>query len=400
MLKVRSSWTRAKDIPDPYAINSVFTTTPGIWNTLNGASAASSLYDIANIRPSTADTYEVGLQGMFFKKRLTLDVSYYKKRAYDPIVDATITSASGYTKNLTNTQDVIDRKGWEVALTATPIKKADLQWDVAVNWSTYKRVWAKVDPIYTARENQPWKAEGERYDAYVGRKFLTVPSGEYAGQYIFNTSGRLQKEPVDAVFGYSDPDWIWGVNSTLRYKNWSLFISMDGIVGGLSSTRTESYLWQSGGHPDSVTPERALDVANGGSNFIGDGVKLVSGTVTYDTAGNILTDDRVYAPNDIATPYWRYIKDLHGSSAWGGTGTTADAYERTFLKLRELSITYTVPNSFLDKLGPLKKASISFIGQNVLLWAKDFKYSDPDNSREDFADPSVRYLGTSIKLSF
>ena len=401
LLKVRSSWTQSKAPAGIFDINSVYTITPGMWNDLNGASAPSSLYDISNVRPESADTYEVGLQGLFFKKLLTLDVSYYNKHMYDFLKFATVTSASGYTSNYINIEDEIDRKGWEVAITTTPIRKEDLQWDVAINWSTYKRVWAKVDPIYTAREDQPWKAEGERYDAYVGKKFLTVPSGEYAGQYIFSTSGRLQKEPTNSVFGYSDPDWIWGVNSTLRYKNWSLFASLDGVVGGLISTRTESYLWQSGGHPDSVTPERAADVADPSvGHFVGNGVKVVSGTVTYDTAGNILTDDRVYAPNDVATTYLRYIKDLHGSSAWGGTGTTADAYEKTFFKLRELSLTYTVPSKILDKLGPVKNASISFIGQNVLLWAKDFKYSDPDNSREDFADPSVRYLGTNIKLSF
>ena len=51
-------------------------------------------------------------------------------------------------------------------------------------------------------------------------------------------------------------------------------------------------------------------------------------------------------------------------------------------------------------MGPVKGASISFVGQNVLFWAKDFKYSDPDGGNENFSDPSVRYLGGNIKLSF
>ena len=51
-------------------------------------------------------------------------------------------------------------------------------------------------------------------------------------------------------------------------------------------------------------------------------------------------------------------------------------------------------------MGPVKNASISFIGQNVFLWSKEFKYSDPDGGSDNFADPSSRYLGTSIKLSF
>ncbi|MCB0472506.1 MAG: hypothetical protein KDC56_05555, partial [Flavobacteriaceae bacterium] len=69
-------------------------------------------------------------------------------------------------------------------------------------------------------------------------------------------------------------------------------------------------------------------------------------------------------------------------------------------KLRELSLTYTVPTKILEKWGPVKGASISFVGQNVLFWAKDFKYSDPDGGNENFSDPSSRYLGGNIKLSF
>ena len=90
---------------------------------------------------------------------------------------------------------------------------------------------------------------------------------------------------------------------------------------------------------------------------------------------------------------------MHHSSAWGGAGSSADTYSKSFLKLREMSVTYNVPGKFLDGWA-CKAASISFIWQNVLLWAKDFKYSDPDGGIEDFSDPSVRYLGCNIKLTF
>lgn len=395
MLKIRSSWTQSKTPAGIYDINSVFSVTPGTWNDLNGASAANSLYDLATIRPQSADTYEIGFQGMFFKKRLVFDLSYYNKHMYDYLEYAPISPASGYSRNYVNTDEEIDRKGWEVALSATPVRKENLEWDLGINWSTYKRVYEKLDETYSTK--QPWVKVGERVDHYVGREFMTDPA---TGQYVYS-NGRIQKYPHSSVFGYSDPDWIWGVNSNLRYKDFNLFVSFDGLVGGLSSTRTESYLWQSGGHPDSVTPERALDVANPGSaNYIGEGVMVVSGEVSFDTDGNVINDTRVFAPNDVPTTYLRYVKDLHGSSAWGGTGTSADAFERTYFKLRELSLTYNVPTEFLNSWGPIKKASISLIGQNVLLWSKDFKYSDPDNRIEDFADPSVRYLGGNIKFTF
>ncbi|MEZ5072504.1 MAG: SusC/RagA family TonB-linked outer membrane protein [Bacteroidales bacterium] len=394
ILKLRNSWTQSKTPASVYAINSVFTINPGTWNDLNGAAAPNSLYDLQSIVPESANTYEVGMQGIMFKRGLSADVSYYTKRMYDYLKYAPISPASGYSSTYINTEEEITRKGWEVALTATPVRTGDVQVDVGLNWSTYKRVYSKLDSVYSTKK--PWIEEGARVDAYVGRDFLKVPE---TGEYIYN-NGRIQRSGYDAVFGYSDPDWLWGANTTIRYKNLSLFVSLDGVVGGLMNTRTESYMWQTGGHPNSLTSERAADVATPGStNYIGDGVMVVGGAVTYDTDGNITSDTREYETNNVATTYKQAMIDLHNSSAWGGTGTPTDAYERTFLKLREISLTYQIPSRFLTSWGA-KGASVSLIGQNVLLWAKDFTYSDPDGGREDFADPSVRYMGANIRLTF
>ena len=314
---------------------------------------------------------------------------------YDFLKNASISPASGMTNIFVNLEERISRRGWEVSVTAIPVKTPEWQWDMAFNWSTYKRVYTQLDSIYSTKK--PWIKKGERVDAYVANDFMKVPG---TNKYIYH-NGRLQKSKYQSVMEYSDPDWLWGFHTTLRYKDFSLFLSFDGVVGGLMGTRTESYMWQMGVHPESVAPERAKDVENPGSlNYLGRGVKVVSGKVTFDTDGNITSDTRTYAPNDIYTTYKQAMQDLHASSAWGGSASPADIYSKTFIKLREVSLTYHVPRLFLEKWGPVKNASISFIGQNVFLWAKDFKYSDPDGGNEDFADPSVRYLGANIKLTF
>lgn len=390
LLKLRTSYTISKNIPGIYAINSSYSITNSTWNTLNGAGVPSSLYP-TDITPSAANTIEVGLQGIFFKNRLMADVSYYDKKMYDGIITGSITPASGYSGVYTNSLEVTNRRGWEVILNGSPVKNKNWQLDLGANWSTFRRVYTALDPTYSTKK--PWIAVGERVDVLPSKDFLRSPDG----QLIFN-NGRLVYSSYDSKFGYTDPDWLWGATSSLRYKNFSLYLSFDGVVGGIMNTRTESYMWQSGNHPNSLTPERALDVATPGStNFLGQGVKVVSGTVTYDAFGNITSDTRVFAPNDIKTTYRQYAIDLHNSSAWGGNGSKADTYSKTFFKLREISISYNIPQKHLHKVA--KAASISFIGQNVLLKAKDFKYSDPDGGYEDFSDPSVRYLGFKLNLS-
>ena len=390
LLKLRGSWTSSKGIPGIFAINSSFSINNATWGTLNGATAPTNIYE-KDARPESKNTFETGLKSVFFQNRLMVDVSYYTVRDFDRLANAPLSPASGYTNTYININEELTRRGWEIVLNGAAIKKKDLQLDFGVNWSTFKQFLTKLDPSYSAK--YPWVYKGARYDVLYSNAFLKDPSGNL----IFD-NGRLVYSQYSSKFGYTDPDWIWGIHSTFKYKNFSMYVSFDGVHGGVMNTRTESYMWQAGVHPKSVTPERALDVANPGTqNFLGNGVKVVSGTATYDQMGNITSDNRTYAKNDIHTTYEQYIIDLHNSSAWGGNGSSADTYSKTFLKLRELSFTYQIPAK--DLYGFAKGASVSVIGQNLWLKAKQFKYSDPDGGNEDLVDPSTRYVGLKIKLT-
>ncbi|MBK8088194.1 MAG: SusC/RagA family TonB-linked outer membrane protein [Chitinophagaceae bacterium] len=398
MLRLRGSWSNSPTPPGIYAINSSYSISAATWGTLNGAGVPSSLY-MPNYVPEKFENYETGLQALFLKNRVSFDVTYYSRRYYDRLKYVGLTAASGYTSIYQNWKEETTRRGWELILNGTPIKNKDWQLDLGLNWTTSASYYTKLDPTYS--EKKPWVQVGKRTDHFISRDFQRVPAGkgELSGSLILNSSGRPIVHGYDVLFGYYDPKFIWGTNANLRYKNFSLFISFDGVNGGLANTRTESYMWQAGVHPNSVSPERALDVATpGSSNYLGQGAKVTSGSVTFDANGNILTDTRVFATNDVKTTYKQYMVDLHNSSAWGGNGSKADTYSRTFFKLREISLSYNVPTKLLHKVA--KAASISLIGQNVLLKAKQFKYSDPDGGNDDFADPSTRYLGFKINFTF
>lgn len=155
-------------------------------------------------------------------------------------------------------------------------------------------------------------------------------------------------------------------------------------------------MWNAGSHPDSDTPERYEEVVNGNITFVAPGVKIVSGEVKYDTDGNIISDTRVFAPNDVPVSYQSFIQTYQ---PWCGNGVFQNYRSMTFLKIRELSLTYGVPKSACDWLH-IKGASVSFIGQNLLLWAKEFKYADPDVDGDDLNSPSQRFLGFNVKIDF
>jgi hypothetical protein len=75
----------------------------------------------------------------------------------------------------------------------------------------------------------------------------------------------------------------------------------------------------------------------------------------------------------------------------------------TFLKLREVSIGYKFPTKALQKVG-INNAHVSLVGQNLFIWAKEFKYSDPDAVYEGYKEtlnsPAMRYMGINIKVDF
>lgn len=390
--KLRGSWVTVKTPASIYQINSVYTITNNAWGTLSSATYPTTIRG-TDVKPETSNTFEVGSAINLYKNRASLDIAYYSKRMFDFLRSTGISPASGYSSNYINIDEEITRRGIEITAAVTPVKTSDFRWDIELNWSKYARYYTRLDSLYSA--DRLWVKVGERADAYVLRDYLKDSQGN-----IIHNNGLPLYSSYDSRYGFSDPDWIWGAGTQLKYKNVVFNISMDGRVGGLTQTTTEMYMWRSGSHPNSVVPERFLDAKTPGSrNYIGEGVKVVSGTVTYDTYGNITSDTRQFAPNDAAVTYKSYIENLHKGTAWGGAASPLDVYSTTFLKIREMSLTYFVPSALSSKIGA-RDVSISAVGQNVFLWAKDFKYSDPDGGTENFADPSQRYIGFNLKLVF
>jgi hypothetical protein len=390
--KLRGSWTVSKKPAGIYDINQVYNLTNNVWGSLTGASVPTSIYN-STIFPETDESWEIGTVINLYNNRVSADISYYSKRSYDYIRYADISPASGYYSSYVNTNDEQTRKGVEITINGSPVKTKNWEWNIGVNWYSYASYWTAVDTVFT--EDLPWIKVGERSDAFVLNNFLYDPNGN-----LIHSNGLPLYSEYYSKFGNYDPDWIWGLNTSLKHKNWSFAISFDGRVGGMAQTTTEMYMWRSGSHPESVTPERYLDAKNPGSkNYVGDGVKVVSGSATYDTYGNIVTDNRVYAPNDVAVTYKSYIEAAHSGTAWGGTPSPLEAYVTTFFKIRDIALTYELPKDWCSKIKS-QGITVSAIGQNVFLWAKQFKYSDPDGGYENFSDPSIRYIGFNLKLNY
>lgn len=385
--KLRGSWTITKEDLGIYDIQQAYSVSTNVWDGLNTAYYPTTLRS-STLNPKTSRSYEIGTAFNLLNNRIRLDIAYYNKLKYNLTRQATISGASGFSSTLINFNEKQERRGLEIILGTDLINNKNWKWITNLNWALDRYYYKKVDPIYST-QNQ-WVKPNLRWDWIATYDWERDPQGNLI---LYN--GLPKKSKYQSFAGYEYPDWIWGLNNTIKYKNWSLNIALDGRVGGTAYNQTEQAMWNSGSHPKSDTKERYDEVVNGHISYVASGVKIVSGTVQYDVNGAIVKDTRVFAPNDVAVSYQAFTQSYE---PWSGSAAFQNYRSTTFIKVRELSLTYQFTDVMCNKLR-LKGASISVIGQNVFLWAKDFKYADPDVDKDNLSSPSQRLWGFNIKVN-
>lgn len=391
-LKLRTSWTVIKTPASIYEINKVYTVTQNVWDGLSSAENPTSMRDVT-LRPEKETAFEAGLAVNVLNNRLRFDVAYYTKLFTDIHRNAPLSYASGFGSTLINYAEERIKKGWEITLTGDVLKSKTWNWTSSFNWGRDRYYYHKIDEAYST--DRPWVVSGERWDWFEVYDWARDSEGN-----IIHSGGMPVVSDYPTHAGFERPDWVWGFTNHLSYKNFTLDVSFDGRVGGRAHNRLEQALWNSGVHVDSDNQWRYDEVVNGKTNYIGQGVKVVSGSVEYDSYGNILNDTREFAPNDVPVSYEAYTKIYH---PWNGNKRIQNIHDLTFLKLRELSIGYKIPSQIVQKAG-LENVHVSLVGQNLFIWSKAFKYSDPDAITEGYAEelnaPSMRYLGFNVKFDF
>jgi hypothetical protein len=389
-LKLRGSWSRVTDgkitaldnqLGAGYPYQHIQAYSPGItWNNNPSLTFPSTLID-PNIQPESSDTYEIGLDARFLNNRIGLDVALYRIRDFNSIIAVPMTSSSGYDYRLENGGEFL-RKGMEITLSGTPVQGA-ITWDVVANWSLFHRY---LESVYDGSDRLGFIKAGTRMDQIYGFAYMRTPGG----QLIMQDNGFPMDDPYTRKLGYSDPDFIFGFQNKLSYKNFTLNVSFDGRVGGKMYSTTNQKMWWGGTHPGTVNQFR--DDANEGlSTYIAKGVVVVEGSATYDEEGNILEDTRVYAPN--TTPVNYIAWNINTSNAY-----LNHYYDQTFVKLREITLTYTLPQSVLSKTF-LTNAAVSLVGRNLALWS-DVPEVDPDAGSDNLQTPSTRNIGINLNFSF
>lgn len=389
-LKVNAAWAQVSSDLDPYSLYATYSNSTR-FGTTSSVTYPESLVN-ANILPQKTTSFEVGFSTAFLKNRIGLEFAYYHLTDKNNIIQLPISEASAFTTRYVN-GNVYTTNGAELIITAEPIRTAKFKWNVSTNWSTSIR---KLTEIYGGQEKYGNLKKGDRADALYATEWQKTPDG----QLILNSSGLPIKNTFLTHVGNQDPDARFGLQNTFKFNHFTVNIDMDGALGGTLISTTTQKMWWGGKHPKSVMYRQEEYDNDGKAVFVPEGVNVVSGEVTYDVNGNIISDTRQYKKNETAVniqtwcqnyPYRAVVRTSENK-------TFANTFSRSFLKLRRIAVTYDL--TYLLRTRAIKGLDVTLYGNNLAVLKKT-PYLDPDfgASDSDLQDPSARYVGFSVNVT-
>ena len=360
-----------------------------------------------SIKPTISTSYEVGTEFRLFDDRVRGDINLYRRDSKNQIINVNAAAQSGFSSRQINA-GLVRNQGIEIELGGTPVKTRDFSWDVDFNIA--KNVNELVE---LSEEMHEYNAGTSGFNYKWGLRYTEgEPVGTIYSQirYIRDDQGRLVLFPttgsastnfgpyrpwpqgtgyesqvmVNKDIGNFQPDWTGGFRTSFRYKTLSLSAAFDFTIGGDIISWTN--LWgEAVGMLDitAATNDKGVNVrepvAKGGGVRV-DGV---------DPDGNPLT-------TYINAWYYFYYKQQYDLDAW--------IYKRTYLKMRELALTYSVPRNIMNKVKGVSAASVSLIATNPWLIYSAVPNIDPSESGSNWQEggqaASTRSFGVTVKLTF
>lgn len=401
--KLRAAYGKTGNDPSAYLTEAVYTqgysnaylsdTDLGFpFNGYNGYMATASLAS-GSLQPEMTTEMEFGANILFFNGRIGIDAAYYDRTSDMQIFKLPSDPATGYTSMVVNFGQVRNH-GVELLLTTTPIKTKNFQWDVDFNWAkNYNKVVSLPDGLDGGKSRIVGYDDVYTY-AEVGRPlgtiYTTLPQYTEDGKIICNEDG-LPIQSTDRLDTGLDIQnkWTGGISTSLRYKNLSASATIDARFGGYMYSRTKTLLWFTGNSIENTyNDRRAFVVPN-----------------------SVIETDDGYIENNVPITLYSssYQYFMNGNNSYPLEGGLCKLVDRTYAKLRDVSISYDLPAKWINPLH-LKAVRLSAVGSNLYLWTpKSNCYIDPDQGYttdlsggygEIDCTVPCRYFGFNVQVKF
>ncbi|WP_374173930.1 SusC/RagA family TonB-linked outer membrane protein [Flavobacterium tructae] len=311
----------------------------------------------SNLKSELTRGLEAGIELKLFNNRVGLDFSYYKSNTTNQILSVETPTQTGYTRAWINGGDV-QNKGYEVTLSVIPIKTANFSWEAKVNWSTNKN---EVISLGGADRISLGSFQGVGYVAEVGKPIGQLIGSGFTylnGEKVIRSNGRYL-QTAGATIGDINPDWIGGLNNVITYKNFSLNFLIDVKKGGDVYSLDQRFGHTTGIYESTVSNNH---LGNPQRNPIASGGGILLSGVKEDGTPN----DKVVS-----------VEGANGYSFYNSMPEQQYVYDASYVKLRELGLSYRLPSKFLAKTF-ITNMILSVNGSNLWIIHKNLPYADPE----------------------
>ncbi|TKC09978.1 SusC/RagA family TonB-linked outer membrane protein [Pedobacter polaris] len=401
---VAGSDLSAYEISPVYVAGTVYTGTPVI-----NTQTLPSVLRNPNIEPSFANSFEVGTELKFLNNRVGLDFTYYNQLNENQIINLTVSPASGYGATVVNAGK-IRNKGIELSLNAIPIKSNNFTWNTVLNFNKNNNMVEELHPdvklltlgsnVYSNQTVFLYAEEGKEFGSIVGPGYAKDPS---TGKILLDAADQPVRQ-LGVDFGSAIPDFTGGFRNTFKYKNLDLGVMIDFQKGGNFMSWTNMLAAKAGtAEITAAMNDKGFNIreplANGGgvkvSGIYAPGTIKTINSVPTNVGGQEFTgyvDAREYYRNRLGT----YIYD-----EW--------IYDASYIKLREVTLGYTLSNKLLAKT-PFSSVRIAAIARNpLMIWQKAPKGVDPSELSSGSGSVSwiekgelqtVRSFGFNLSVKF
>lgn len=379
-LKLRASYAEVGGDTNPYANNTYFDF-PYSTNGTNFSTVNNNTY-FTNINPSRTKGYELGLDAKLFNWRVGLDVTYYNQTTFDEIMNIPISNANGFQSASINAGE-INNKGWEVMVNIVPVKTEDARWDLTFNFAKNRNKIVKLHPDAKRQTiaQADWISslitaeEGGSYGDIVGYDFKRTADGTP----IMDANGLPIRSDEQVSLGNGQFDFTGGITNTVQYKGFKLRALIQVKSGADLLSMTNQKLHQQGAHiatlegrDEWAQSESAREEANIlPANWVATGGYLANGVIQDGVSGGNPT----YKANDVYVDprvYWGNIANAHIIKPF--------IYDASYVKLREVSVSYTLRPETMKKIKFIKALTFSVIGRNLWLIHSNIPNIDPEST--------------------
>lgn len=410
LFKLRAGWAQVGNAPGAYQIHQMLGT--GQYGSLITSSVPADLRN-PQLKPEIATSSEFGVDLNMYNNRLRFEGTYYHVGNKNQQLPIPLPESSGFSSTFVNAGLIVSR-GWEFVLGGTPIQNNNWTWDVNANFYRNRTVVEKLTdgfPVLTLWDDNgggSFAREGERLGNLYSRGYAYVedPNSEYYRWPILSVQGKwINNNDPDArvLLGNYNPDFQVGLQTTLQYKRFSISASFDWRHGGQFMSYTYRYggsNWQSARQMRELIPgglyseqelvdllksdpERYIIPQNGHFPRVGGYEEATGGYFNNNFGSPNEAYDGVFIPGVIDNGDGTYTEHLGGpatviypaSSQFPWSYNQAVTFDASFIKLREVTLGYDIPN-----LWGLRNTRVSVFSRNIMLWTAAKIGIDPERA--------------------